>query len=79
LDRDVLRYPQRYPHGRRVILNVARDAIERQLAHGERNNVRAGYNFAEYLPKRRRMMQAWADCLDALRASADVIPIRRSG
>ena len=44
----------------------SRDAIERQLAHGERNNVRAAYNFAEYLPERRRMMQAWADYLDAL-------------
>lgn len=44
----------------------SRDAIERQLAHGERNNVRAAYNFAEYLPERRRMMQAWGDYLDAL-------------
>jgi integrase len=45
------------------------DAIERQLAHGEGNHVRAAYNYAEYLPERRRMMQAWADCLDALRVS----------
>ena len=44
----------------------SRDAIERQLAHGERNNVRAAYNFAEYLPERRKMMQAWADYLDTL-------------
>jgi len=44
-----------------------RDAIERQLAHGERNSVRAAYNFAEHLPERRRMMQAWADYLDQLR------------
>jgi integrase len=43
------------------------DAIERQLAHGEGNHVRAAYNYAEYLPERRRMMQAWADYLDALR------------
>jgi len=52
-----------------TILNEQRwssDAIERQLAHGERNNVRAAYNFAEYLPERRRMMQAWADYLDSL-------------
>lgn len=45
-----------------------RDAIERQLAHAERNAVRAAYNYAEHLPERRRMMQAWADYLDALRA-----------
>lgn len=44
----------------------SRDAIERQLAHGERNNVRAAYNFAEYLPERRHMMQAWADYLEIL-------------
>lgn len=43
------------------------DVIERQLAHAERNKVRAAYNRAEHLPERRRMMQAWADYLDALR------------
>jgi integrase len=46
-----------------------RDAIERQLAHSERNSVRAAYNYAEHLPERRKMMQAWADYLDELRAS----------
>ena len=44
-----------------------RDAIERQLAHAERNSIRAAYNFAEFLPERRKMMQAWADYLDELR------------
>lgn len=52
-----------------------RDAIERQLAHAERNNVRAAYNYAEYLPERKRMMQAWADYLDGLRKGADVVSI----
>ena len=52
-----------------------RDAIERQLAHTERNAVRAAYNYAEHLPERRKMMQAWADYLDGLKRSADVIPI----
>ena len=46
-----------------------RDAIERQLAHGERNAVRAAYNYAEHLPERRRMMQAWADYLDQLKSN----------
>ena len=50
-------------------------AIERQLAHAERNAVSAAYNFAEHLPERRKMMQAWADYLDALKSSADVIPL----
>jgi len=54
-----------------------RDAIERQLAHAERNSIRAAYNYAEHLPERRRMMQAWADYLDGLRKGAVVIPLRR--
>jgi integrase len=49
--------------------------IERQLAHAERNAVSAAYNFAEHLPERRKMMQAWADYLDALKASANVVPL----
>ncbi len=44
-----------------------RDAIERQLAHGAADDVRAAYNRAEYLPERRKMMQSWADTLDQLR------------
>ena len=48
-------------------LGYNRDWIERQLAHGERNEVRAAYNYAEYLPERRRMIQEWADYLDRLR------------
>ena len=55
-----------------------RDAIERQLAHAERNAVRAAYNFAEHLPERRRMMQAWADYLGVLHAGANVTPIRKA-
>lgn len=41
------------------------DVIERQLAHAERNKVRAAYNRAEYLPQRRELMQTWSDYLDA--------------
>lgn len=55
-----------------------RDAIERQLAHTERDNVRAAYNYAEHLPERKRMMQAWADYLDVLASGADIISIRGS-
>jgi integrase len=45
------------------------DLIELQLAHAERNKVRATYNKAQRLDERREMMQAWADYLDRLRAS----------
>jgi integrase len=44
------------------------DVIERQLAHVERNKVRAAYHRAEYLTERRQMMQHWADFLDRLAA-----------
>jgi hypothetical protein len=46
------------------------DAIERQLAHVERNRVRAAYHRAEHLEERRRMMQGWADYLDMCHARA---------
>ncbi|TPV98966.1 MAG: putative prophage CPS-53 integrase [Beijerinckiaceae bacterium] len=42
------------------------DVIERQLAHCERNKVRAAYNRAEYISERREMMQRWADYMDEL-------------
>ncbi len=58
-----------------------RDWIERQLAHTERDSVRAAYNYAEYLSERKRMMQHWADYLDNLRADKKVITgiFNRSG
>jgi integrase len=49
------------------------DVIERQLAHAERNKVRAAYNRAEYLPERREMMQFWANYLDAAPSDQKVI------
>ena len=51
------------------------DIIEKQLAHSERNKVRAAYNHASYLPQRREMMQFWADYLDNLKAGADIVAI----
>lgn len=64
------------PHGFRsmasTLLNekgFPPDVIERQLAHAERNAIRAAYNHAEYLPERRKMMQFWADYLYELRGA----------
>lgn len=53
-----------------------RDAIERQLAHGEKNTVRAAYNYAEYLPERKEMMQAWADYLEELSSGAKIFQFK---
>jgi len=46
------------------------DAIERQLAHGERNSVRDAYNRADYLSERVEMMQWWSDECDAMMIEA---------
>lgn len=71
------------PHGFRAtassILNETGfnpDAIERQLAHLERNGVRAAYtHHARYLEERKKMMQWWADYLDEMKDSGKVIPL----
>ena len=55
------------------------DVIERQLAHCERNKVRAAYNHAQYLPERRKMMQWWSDYIDnvATGAGSNIIPLKQ--
>lgn len=45
------------------------DLIELQLAHVEKSSVRAAYNHALHLKKRREMMQWWADYLDKLKST----------
>jgi integrase len=70
-------------HGFRALASTALnemgyrpDVIERQLAHVEKNAVRAAYHRSQYLEERRTMMQHWADHLDAQRAGdAKVVPI----
>jgi integrase len=69
------------PHGMRAtassILNEQgfnHDAIERQLSHLERNKVRGAYtHHAEYPDERRRIMQWWADYLEQVRSSNNMI------
>jgi len=50
------------------------DHIERQLAHAERNKIRASYNHAQYLPERRKMMQWWADYLEGVESDVRAKP-----
>lgn len=52
-----------------------KDWIERQLAHGDNDEIRATYNHAHYLEQRRGMMQWWADYLEQLETSTNVIPV----
>ena len=71
------------PHGARSTASTGLnaqgwsvDAIVRQLAHTERDLVRAAYNHADYMEERRKMMQHWADYLDALAQGGKVVPGR---
>ncbi|MCL9982954.1 MAG: integrase arm-type DNA-binding domain-containing protein [Erythrobacter sp.] len=52
------------------------DVVERALAHGERDKIRAAYNRAEYWEERVTMAQWWSNYLDTLRDGVEVIPIR---
>ncbi|KTT63255.1 tyrosine-type recombinase/integrase [Sphingomonas sanguinis] len=49
------------------------DAIERALAHGERDRVRAAYHRGAHWEERVRMAQWWSDYLDQLRVGGAVI------
>ncbi len=55
------------------------DAIERALAHKDRNDIRATYNFAEYWEQRAAMAQWWSDYLDTLRKGAEILPFSQRG
>jgi integrase len=73
------------PHGSRgtfsTILNEAGyrpDVIERQLAHAEKNAVRAAYHHAEYLPERIEMMQSWSDMLDNFQTGGKVLAFQKA-
>ncbi|MDE0250343.1 MAG: integrase arm-type DNA-binding domain-containing protein [Gammaproteobacteria bacterium] len=57
------------------VLKFRPDYIEHQLAHSVRDPNGRAYNRTAHLAERRKMMQAWADYLDQLRVSGEVIPI----
>lgn len=51
--------------------------IEQQLAHTVRGSLGRAYNRTRYLDDRRKMMQTWADYLDALRTGSNVVAFKR--
>lgn len=53
------------------------DAIERQLGHVEKNDVRRAYTRGEHWDERVRMMAWWADHLDQLRVVGKIVRIDR--
>lgn len=50
------------------------DAIERALAHGDSDKVRAAYHRGAHWKERVEMAQWWSDHLDTLRKGADIVP-----
>lgn len=52
------------------------EVIERQLAHGERNKVRAAYNRSQYLKERGEMMKWWGNYLEDQKSVQKIVPIR---
>jgi integrase len=55
------------------------DAIERQLAHLDNDNVRRAYHRAEYWEERVKMMGYWADRCDAMRRGGEIVEFKKSG
>jgi integrase len=55
------------------------DAIERALAHKDRDAVRAAYHRGQHWQERVQMAQWWADHLDTLRSGAAILPFTRAG
>lgn len=61
------------------VLGFRPDYIEHQLAHAVKDPNGRAYNRTAHLAERRKMLQAWADYLDGLKAGAEVIPFRQGG
>ena len=54
-------------------LNYRHEVVDRQLAHAHRSSVDAAYDRAQFLPERKKMMQEWANYLDAVAIEGKVI------
>ena len=54
------------------------DAIERALAHGDTDGVRAAYHRGAHWAERVTMAQWWSDYLDTLRKGGAVVPMKRT-
>jgi hypothetical protein len=59
------------------VLGFRPDIIEHQLTHSVKDPNGRAYNRTSFLPERRDMMQKWADYLDNLKQTAEVIEIRQ--
>ncbi len=60
------------------VMGFRPDFIEHQLAHAVKDPNGRAYNRTAHLAERKKMMQAWADYLDKLKAGADVLQFNRA-
>lgn len=60
------------------VLGFRPDFIEHQLAHAVKDPNGRAYNRTAHLAERKKMMQAWADYLDSLKAGAQVVPFKHT-
>jgi integrase len=60
------------------VLQIPAHLIEHQLAHAVRDPLGRAYNRTTHLPERRAMMQQWANYLDRLKATPEVIALKRA-
>lgn len=55
---------------------VDADVLEAQLAHAKKDEIQAAYDRTQFLEERHKLVQDWADYLEAQPKSAEVIPMR---
>lgn len=60
------------------VLEFRPDIIEQQLAHAVKDPNGRAYNRTKHLEERRRMMQTWADWLDARKADGQPLPLQKA-
>jgi integrase len=56
-------------------LHYPPEVIEHQLAHAVPDSLGRAYNRTRFIPERRKMMQAWADYIEALKMGAKILPL----
>lgn len=54
-------------------LGYRHEVVDRQLAHAQKDKVASAYDRATFLAERKKMMQEWADYLDAMEQGTNVI------
>lgn len=56
-------------------LRIAPDVLEAQIAHAKKGEVQAAYDRTQFLEDRHKLIQQWADYIDALKNNETVVPL----